>query len=82
MSISIKKLLQSDSDEKEQLVDGYSIKGVVNSENFDTLIDLVESYLDNNLIKKTSTIKLDTSDPYRLYNISDIKQEDLATEPI
>ena len=73
MSVSIKNILTSYSKETEELTGVYSINGVIDFNKLDDLINLVKIYLDKELIKKASTIKLDNATPHTLYNIEDIK---------
>ncbi|MDN5064549.1 hypothetical protein [Aliarcobacter butzleri] len=71
--MQIKDLLISVKKETELLKKNYTISGSIKSSNVDNFINLLNNYIDNQIISKASKIKINNSVPYTLHSINDIQ---------
>jgi len=76
--MNIRELLISYIEETENLASRYSIKGTIDPEKFNTLIELLENYLQKQLIIEASSIKINGASPYTFHQIEDVKNNTIG----
>lgn len=71
--MQIRELLTSVEKETELLKKNYAISGIIESSNVDNFINLLNHYINNQIISEASKIKINNSVPYTLHNIDEIQ---------
>lgn len=71
--MQIRELLKSIEKETELLKTNYTIIGIIESNNSDDFINLLKSYIENQIILEASRIIINGSSPYTLHHIDEIK---------
>ena len=71
--MQIRELLKSIQKETELLKTNYTIIGIIEPNNSNDFINLLKSYIENQIILESSRIIINGSDPYTLHHIDEIK---------